>query len=588
MRKLEEIEEPEILILFASYDLKESQQQIVTMIVLVFTALAGLLITVCVYWYVFHTRLMQSETKIPFLGGHLPLIGHMHRLINWNDFYGRQMADYYQQHGDTVGVYFAQKRFVFTRDLDVIEDLMRSPTLIDKPWTYRIIERMVGESVFTTTGDLWKKRRRLLTPAFHFDILKGFLEVMEERSLELVEIFGKLADDSQQTPFDAFKYSGPLTLSVLCQTSMGVDYTVQNMLEGLKFESLFKGMNTHFINKVMYPWYRNDFIYSLSKDGASCKQDIKAIHDLMHEIIEKRVEFRKSLEDENVKKNSDDSGCSALLPLKSRRIFIDTMLDSFQQGEIDVEGIVTEVNTFIIAGYDTTATTLSWALYLLGRNKDKQQKLCDEFNASGLVPPLTMEALSQLRYLECVIKETQRLMPGVTRLGRRIPAGTTLGGKVFPDCNISVDILAMNRNPIVWKDPMLYVPERFTRPGVSDSASVSSSTTASVTTEQTEGKGVAEKGEISMAGKTKDHLSEGTNSNKSSSSKSNAYRYIPFSAGPRNCIGQRFAMNELRVSLFHIISNFELTAIHSIDELEEDFSLFHKSFNGLMLTIKRR
>ena len=412
------------------------------MIILAFTAIIGLFILICVYWYVIHTKLMQSESNIPFLPWHLPLIGHMHRLRHWNDFYGKQMAGNYLRYGDTVGVYFMQKRFVFTRDLKVLEELMSSPNFIDKPWTYRIIEGMIGKSVLTVSGELWKKRRRLLTPAFHFDILKGFLEVMEDRSLELVQIMDEIEKDEK--PFDALKLCGPLALSVLCGTSMGLEYTIKDILQGSKFESLFKGVNSHFINKVLYPWYRNDFIYGLSSVGKNCARDIKALKDFVYEIIEKRLEFRKTH-----------------TITSRRRIFIDTMLDAYEKGEIDVDGIITEVNIFVLAGYDTTANTLSWALYLLGRNKSKQDVLYKEIVRSGLESPLKMEELSQLKYLDCVIKETHRLMPVVMRIGRSIPAGTNLGGTVFPDCNISIDIMHMNRNPEVWQDPMSYMPERF-------------------------------------------------------------------------------------------------------------------------------
>ena len=554
------------------------------MILLVLTTtIVGLPILVLFYWYALHTKLMQSESKIPFLPGHLPLIGHLTQLRHWNDFYGKQMSEYYAKFGDTVGVYMGMKRFVFTRDVKVVEELMSSPKLIDKPWTYRIIEKIIGEGIFTSAGELWKKRRRQITPAFHFDILKGFLEVMEHRSIEANDILNKLEREGE--PFDCNKLCASLTLSVICETSMGLDYKVKDMMEGSKFETLFKGVSVHFINKVLYPWYRNQFIYGLTSDGKSMDGDVQALKDFVYEIIEKRIAFRKSQKDQEQETDTSQKDQQATPPpstttttssAKSRRkIFIDIMLDAYEKGEIDIHEIITEVNTFVIAGYDTTANTLSWTLYLLGRNKEKQDLLYKELKESGLQGrPLKMEELSQLRYLDSVIKETQRLMPAITRIGRSIPAGTSLGGTVFPDCNISVDIMGMNRNPNLWKDPMSYLPERFLKSETSGSAS-------------NQGKD-NEEGTSNVG--NNDQERNGKTSSPSSITKrpSSAYSFIPFSAGPRNCIGQRFALNELRASLFHMITKYEVTATQSQEELDEDFSFFHKSDNGLMLTVKSR
>lgn len=545
------------------------------MILLAVTSLiVGLPIIIFIYWYVLHTRLLQSESNIPFLSGHLPLIGHLTQLRHWNEFYGKQMPGLYAKHGDSVGVYMGMKRFVFTRDVSVLEDLMSSSKLIDKPWTYRIIEQIIGVGIFTSAGDLWKKRRRQLTPAFHFDILKGFLEIMEHRSLEATDILNELEKEGK--PFDCNKLCASLTLSVLCETSMGLDYKVKDMMQGSKFESLFKGTSVHFINKVLYPWCRNPFIYGLTSDGKTFDSDVKALRDFVYEIIEKRIAFRKSQKDQEQCTSQEDHEAQTIpsTSAKSRRkIFIDIMLDAYEKGDIDIHEIITEVNTFVVAGYDTTANTLSWALYLLGRNKDKQELLYKELKESGLQTPLKMEELSQLRYLDCVIKETQRLMPTIMRIGRDIPAGTNLGGTVFPECNVSIDIMGMNRNPNLWRDPLSYLPERFIKPDLDGSES---------------NRGKPDMEEVPRDNNIGDDEDASLTNTTPSIKRPSAYSFIPFSAGPRNCIGQRFAMNELRASLFHMVMKYEVTATQSQEELIEDFSFFHKSENGLLLTVKSR
>ena len=144
-----------------------------------------------------------------------------------------------------------------------------------------------------------------------------------------------------------------------------------------------------------------------------------------------------------------------------------------------------------------------------------------------------MEDFKALPYLDLVTKESMRLHPAVPRFGRRIPDATVLGGKVFPYCTLVIDVIQMNRNPEVWEDPLTFIPERF---------------------ESFEEKG-----------------------------KRNPYLYIPFSAGPRNCIGQKFALSELKAALFHLVKHFELISLQEESELKETMDLIHGCENGPML-----
>ena len=216
-----------------------------------------------------------------------------------------------------------------------------------------------------------------------------------------------------------------------------------------------------------------------------------------------------------------------------RRIFIDTLLDSYEKGEIDIDDILDEVNTFVFAGYETTSTALAWTLYCLGKSKRIQDKLYKEiigFKKSG---NLQMEDFKEMQYLDLVVKESLRLYPPVTRFGRSIRNGTELAGKEFPECALVIDILGMNGNPDIWEDPLTFHPERF---------------------EDSEGKG-----------------------------KRNPFVFIPFSAGPRNCIGQKFALSELKAALFHLVKHFELISLQEESELKETMDLIHGCENGPML-----
>jgi len=289
-----------------------------------------------------------------------------------------------------------------------------------------------------------------------------------------------------------------------------------------QFKELYEKMVIVLFGRQINPVLKSDFIYSLTSNGKIFYSAYNQIKQLVNEVIEKRLELRKN--SENV--------------VSKRRIFIDTLLDAYEKNEIDVDGILNEVTTFVNAGYETTATSLAWTLYCIGRDKKVQKKLYKEVSSLNKNGSLTLEDLKELKYLDLVIKESLRLHPVVPRFGRGIKSGTILGGKTFPECDLIVDILSMNRNPKNWDNPLSFIPERF---------------------ECFDRK-----------------------------SKRSPFVYIPFSAGPRNCIGQRFAMTELKSALYHLVRGFEITSLQEESELEETFDLTHGCKNGLMLKVNPR
>lgn len=173
---------------------------------------------------------------------------------------------------------------------------------------------------------------------------------------------------------------------------------------------------------------------------------------------------------------------------------------------------------------------------------DIQRKVYDETrNVLGkdVTKSVTMQDLNELNYLELVIKESLRLYPSVPFMGRMIPEETALGHVVFPEgTTVKVSPYLLGRNPKVYPDPLKFDPQRF-----------------NVETDN---------------------------------EKNNPYSFIPFSAGPRNCIGQRFAMLELKSIVSKVVRNFEITIKKENQELELSSQLILRPINGVILSVKRR
>ncbi|HKP61421.1 MAG TPA: cytochrome P450 [Polyangiales bacterium] len=121
-----------------------------------------------------------------------------------------------------------------------------------------------------------------------------------------------------------------------------------------------------------------------------------------------------------------------------------------------------EAMTLFLAGHETTANTLAWTLYLLGKNPDARERLEREVDAFG-GQPLTAADLPRLPFCLQVIKEAMRLLPPVYMLGRRPLADITLGGqRVAKDTTVLINIIGMHRRPDVFADPERFDPDRWT------------------------------------------------------------------------------------------------------------------------------
>ena len=193
--------------------------------------------------------------------------------------------------------------------------------------------------------------------------------------------------------------------------------------------------------------------------------------------------------------------------------FLDLLINSrTEDGQrLTVADLQEEVSTFSVAGHDTNASSLTWTMYLLGRHPEVQARLQQEVDAvypedTGV---LTADHLARLTYMELVIKESMRMFPAVSMVGRRLCEDMEVAGHTVPaDSVCYVMIYVMHRNPEVWPEPDVFRPERFT---------------------------------------------------KENSCGRHPFAFIPFSAGPRNCIGQRFAMFEQKVLIAKFLHRFTVS-----------------------------
>jgi len=241
-------------------------------------------------------------------------------------------------------------------------------------------------------------------------------------------------------------------------------------------------------------------------------------------------------------------------------MFLDLVAEMSRKGDLTFKDIQDEINTFIPAGYDSTSTTVGWCLYTLGHHPDAQDKVVVELEER--VPnfgsePLTLKDISSLEYLECCIKEAQRLYPPVPFYGRHISQPLDIGkerkeskklefinfgdgssGKMIPaGTSVIVDTYTLHRDPQQFSNPNEFIPERFLPGNAADI---------------------------------------------------HPFAYLPFSAGPRNCIGQRLATINSKVMLASILKAYKIRSVDPVDKLTLSAEIVLTNHTGINIIIEKR
>ncbi|GBP96580.1 Cytochrome P450 4C1 [Eumeta japonica] len=305
------------------------------------------------------------------------------------------------------------------------------------------------------------------------------------------------------------------------ETSMGTKLAEDSSGLGRIYKNAIHEIGKLIIYRVARSWLVFDFIFDMTKAGRKQKEVLNIIHNFPKQIIKDRREYVNGTGFELASDEMTLHECDVIGKSKKRMALLDLLISAQNERLISEEGIQEEVDTFMFEGHDTTAMGLTYLLMELANHKDIQDKVFHEISEifGDSNQQITIQDLNRLKYMECCIKESLRLYPPVPVISRFIKDEITLNGNVIPAGNTlcHIHIFDLHRRADLFEDPLAFKPERF--------------------------------------------LPE-------NSIGRHAYAYIPFSAGPRNCIGQRFAMLELKCSLVALLRAYELVAVTQRDQLQ--------------------
>ncbi|CAG9796527.1 unnamed protein product [Diatraea saccharalis] len=302
----------------------------------------------------------------------------------------------------------------------------------------------------------------------------------------------------------------------IIKTAMGTKLSDETSTSSAAFayKKALHDLGIRFTERLSNVYYHFNFIFSFSKIAKEQKKNLDIVHSFTKSIISKRKQYIEkygsNFNEDNVGDNDDDD---VYFKSKKKPAMLDLLLSAQNKGLIDNDGIQEEVDTFVFEGHDTTAAALLFSLLCLANDKEIQTRIfteLDEIFGDSTRPP-TMNDLSKMHYLDCCILETLRLYPPVHFIGRKLGESVTLSNYyVEKGTNVLIFIIDMHRREDLFKDALKYNPDRF--------------------------------------------LPE-------NSAGRHPFAFIPFSAGLRNCIGQKFGMMEMKTCLSAILRRYRLEPV---------------------------
>jgi len=344
--------------------------------------------------------------------------------------------------------------------------------------------RLVGGSLFNFKHEAWLPRRRALQPVFTKQHVTQFAGHMAEGADKLSRAWG----DAAELDFD--QECRRLTLRVLARSVLGLDLDARADPLGEPLRTAAMYLADRAVRPVRAPWWLPTPARRRARAASA------TFHGLADDILRAC--------------RADPTRDAPLV-----RALID-VADPETGQPLSDEDIRHELVVFLGAGYDTTATTLTYALWALGHHLDLQDRVAAEVAAVG-DRPLTSDDVPGLGYTVQVLHEALRLCPPAAGTSRMVMKDFDVDGyRVDAGTLVLVGIYAMHRDPALWDHPLVFDPDRFSPANSKDR---------------------------------------------------DRWQFLPFGGGPRSCIGDHFAMLEATLGLATIIRRTE------IQSLDDDFPL---------------
>lgn len=381
-----------------------------------------------------------------------------------------------REYGDPFLLRALNGPVVITGREDLIRVIHGQDPTIYAPFASGTIEPLIGiGSMLILEGEQHRRERRLMMPMFHGDRMKAYGEGMQQCALERLEEY------RHQNKIPTLSLMTDISLEIIVRAVFGgSDRELASKLTrssqrivATSSPLLFFSRRSHISFLGLTPWDR----------WQAAKQEL---HQALEQVIDSRLQ--------NGEQHDDILSmlCSA----------------TYEDGQpITREHIYAELLTFLFAGHETTALSLTWAMYHLHRNRAVYNSLIEELDA---LPDDSPPRLASAAYLKATVQETLRIHPIITETLRKLKSPLQLGEYRLPaGMAVAPATVLAHHNATTFDDPEAFRPERFIEKSYSP------------------------------------------------------FEYMPFGGGHRRCIGAAFASYEMAIVLGTLLKRFQFELVDS-------------------------
>nr|APA31882.1 cytochrome p450 06345 [Brachionus plicatilis] len=452
-----------------------------------------------------------------------------------------QLYEWTKNYGKVYGFFEGHQPVLVTSDIDIIQNCLikqASNFAARKKTHLNPRDSSPYVDLFIAKNSQWKRMRMVMNPTFSSAKLRELSPVLINCADRLIDVLDKETDK----PVNVAQFFKRFTMDSIWNCAFGVDINIQYERESeyfIKCEKIFKDFSD-----LNFLSYLSDYCHEFREIIVDLIIIFNRFLGLFIDIrnlmpfywlrvkIKDLIKFRKNSSAEIKRKDYIQLLLDANEEFKRENNY-----SNIKKYMTDVE-VESNLILFMLAGYETTSNTLSNSCFVLATKPDEQIKLFNEISSMfHLNSELNADNVQDLKYLDLFIKEVLRVYP-IGTLIRRCTKATNVNGIDIPyDTPIAFDVLSVHGDPDLWGpvDPGVFYPERH---------------------------------------ETKRH----------------PLAFLGFGAGPRNCIGMKFALIELKIALIKLILNFEFikSDISMHNRLQFEEGIVRTAINGVTVILKKR
>ena len=473
---------------------------VITVEAIVFCVASVFLLIIVLRSYVHQKWQVLKKLDIPHNSPSFRMMGNIGEGAKNSDSIFKGQLDQKRKFGNICGSYIGLRPVITIFDPKVLKQIFISEfsTFSERSTSLKLINgKELNTGVNVVSGCQWKRIRSTLSPSFS--------------SCKLREMFGSIEDCADATICclkNAFKQNegrfeckdifSSLSLDVICSAAFSTNVNAQNNDEK-PYKTLQVAKKTFNFSIVGKPWYLLvvmfpwiERIISWTRFTVFPKESVAYFNNLVDHLLEMRASTNES-----------------------RRVDLMQLMLQSKISDIDVKNGATKGLTkteivgnsliMMLAGYETTSNAMIFLAYNLATHQHAQEKVYSELrSAIEKDGKITYETVKKMKYLDMCIKESLRLYPVIPRNKRYCSKNITINGIFIPkDTLINVPVYALSHDEDYWLKPFEFVPERM-----------------------------------------------------ADMSKIDPIIFQPFGAGPRNCVGMRFALLEIKVAFCKMLKEF--------------------------------